>query len=338
MTIRSLLLKTAGVLLALTTAAAAQQYPTKPIRLIIPFPPGGSNDMVGRLIAQQLTERLGRQIIVDNRSGAGGVIGTELASQAPKDGYTLLMISIAHAVNPWLYDLKGRYDPMKSFTPVAVARLRPERAGGQSGRPAKNVKELIALAKKTPGKVGWASAGVGSFQHLGGALFEMQAGVKFLHVPFKGGGPAMIDVVAGHNPVMFSSLVQTTPQIQPASCARSASAAKAEPILPDVPTIDEAGVSGYEATNWWGIVAPAGVPQAVVDRLRKEIAAVQTAKPVLEAFAKEGADVLQMSQAEFAAFMASEMAKWEKVVKASGMKPNKRGPKDSGLPASRQEL
>jgi tripartite-type tricarboxylate transporter receptor subunit TctC len=183
------------------------------------------------------------------------------------------------------------------------------------------VKELIALAKASPGKVGWASAGVGSFQHLGGALFELQAGVKFLHVPFKGGGPAMIDVVAGHNQVMFSSLVQTTPQIQSGKLrALGVGGKNRSPILPKVPTIAEAGVPDYEATNWWGIVAPAGVPQAVVDRLRKEIAVVQQSKPVLEQFAKEGADVLQMSQAEFAKFMASEMAKWEKVVKASGMK------------------
>ncbi len=321
MTFRSLLLKTAVALLALTTAAAAQQYPTKPIRLIIPFPPGGSNDVVGRLIAQQLTERLGRQIIVDNRSGAGGVVGTELASQAPKDGYTLLIISIAHAVNPWLYDLKGRYDPLKSFTPIAALASGPNVLVVNPNYPAKNVKELIELAKKSPGKVGWASAGVGSFQHLGGALFEVQTGVKFLHVPFKGGGPAMIDVVAGHNPVMFSSLVQTTPQIQSGKLrALGVGGPKPSPILPGIPTIADAGVPGYEATNWWGIVAPAGVPQAVVDRLRKEIAAAQTAKPVLDAFAKEGADVLQMSQAEFAAFMASEQAKWEKVVKASGMK------------------
>jgi tripartite-type tricarboxylate transporter receptor subunit TctC len=326
MTIRSLLVKTAGVLLALTTLApvvpaAAQQYPTKPIRLIIPFPPGGSNDVVGRLIASQLSEKLGRQIIVDNRSGAGGVIGTELASQAPKDGYTLAIISIAHAVNPWLYDLKGRYDPIKSFTPIAALGSGPNVLVVNPNYAAKNVKELIELAKKSPGKVGWASAGVGSFQHLGGALFEVQTGVKFLHVPFKGGGPAMIDVVGGHNPVMFSSLVQTTPQIQSGKLRPlGVGGLKPSKILPGVPTIAEAGVPDYEATNWWGIVAPAGVPQPVVDRLRKAIAEVQASPAVLEAFAKEGADVLQMGQAEFAAFMASEMAKWEKVVKASGMK------------------
>ena len=321
MSLQSLAIKTAALLVALTTAAAAQQYPTKPVRLIIPFPPGGSNDVVGRLIATHLGERLGRQIIVDNRSGAGGVIGTEIASQAPKDGYTLAIVSIAHAVNPWLYDLKGRYDPIKSFTPIASLASGPNVLVVNPSTPAKNVKELIALAKKTPGKLGWAHAGIGSFQHLGGALFELQAGVKFLAVPFKGGGPAMIDVVGGHNPVMFSSLVQTTPQIQSGKLrALGLGGKKRSPILPDVPTIAEAGVPDYEATNWWGIVAPAGVPQAVVDRLRKEIAAVQGLKPVLDQFAKEGAEVLQMSQAEFGAFMEAEMNKWQKVVKETGMK------------------
>jgi len=319
--IHSLLLKTAGVLLALTTAAAAQQYPVKPIRMIIPFPPGGSNDVVGRLIAQQLTERLKQQVIVDNRSGAGGVIGTEVASHAPKDGYTLSIVSIAHAVNPWLYDLKGRYDPIKSFTPIAILASGPNVLVVNPGSPAKSVKDLIALAKKSPGKVGWAHAGIGSFQHLGGSLFELQAGVKFLAVPFKGGGPAMIDVVAGHNQVMFSSLVQTTPQIQSGKLrALGVGGKKPSAILPGVPTIADAGVPGYEAVNWWGIVAPAGVPQPVVDRLREAIAQAQKAKPVLDQFAREGADVVQMSQAEFGAFMASEMAKWEKVVKETGMK------------------
>jgi tripartite-type tricarboxylate transporter receptor subunit TctC len=187
--------------------------------------------------------------------------------------------------------------------------------------PANNVKELIALAKKTPGKVGWASAGVGSFQHLGGALFEVQAGVKFLHVPFKGGGPAMIDVVGGHNPVMFSSLVQTTGMIQQGKLrALGVGGEKRSPVLPDVPTIAEAGVPGYAAVNWWGIVAPAGVPPAVVERLRKELEAVQDSKVVLDQFAREGADVVKMSQAEFGTYMTTEMAKWEKVVKDSGMK------------------
>jgi tripartite-type tricarboxylate transporter receptor subunit TctC len=319
--IRSLPLMIAGVLVALGTSAAAQQYPTKPIRLIIPSVPGGSNDVVGRSIATQLGERLGRQIIVDNRGGAGMVIGTEIAANAPKDGYTIALISIGHAVNPWIHDLKGRYDPIKSFTPIAILASGPNVLVVNPGLQANNVKELIALAKERPGKLGWASAGLGSFQHLGGSLFELMARVKFLGVRFKGGGPAMIDVVGGHNQVMFSSLVQTTPQIQAGKLrALGVGGKKRTPVLPDVPTIAEAGVPGYEATNWWGIVAPAGVSQAIVDRLRKEIAVVQSAKPVVDQFAQEGADVVQMTQAEFAAFIVSETDKWGKVVKETGMK------------------
>jgi tripartite-type tricarboxylate transporter receptor subunit TctC len=322
-TIRSLPLMIAGVLAGLIAPAAAQQYPTKPIRFIVPSVPGGSNDVVGRTIATPLGERLGRQIVVDNRGGAGMVIGTELAANAPKDGYTIALVSIGHAVNPWIYDLKGRYDPIKSFTPIAILASGPNVMVVNPGVPAKNVKELVALAKEKPGKLGWASAGLGSFQHLGGSLFELMAGVKFLGVRFKGGGPAMIDVIAGHNSVMFSSLVQTTPQIQSGKLrALGTGGRKRTSILPDVPTIDEAGVPGYEATNWWAIMAPAGVPQAVVDRLRKEIAVVQTLKPVMEQFAREGADIVQMSQAEFADFLVAETAKWGKVVKEAGMKVN----------------
>ena len=321
MPFHSRLLKTAGILVALTTAVSAQQYPTKPIRLIIPFPPGGSNDVVGRLIAQQLAERLGRQVIVDNRSGAGGVVGTELASQAPKDGYTISMISIAHTVNPWLYDLKGRYDPIKSFTPVAILGGAPNVLLVNPGTPANNVKELIELAKKSPGKLGWAHAGIGTFQHLGGALFELQTGVKFLAVPFKGGAPAITDLIGGHTTLAFATIVATAGQVRSGKLrALGVGGTRPSPSLPNVPTIADAGVPGYEASNWWGIVAPAGVPQAVIDRLRQEVAVVQKTKPVLEHFAREGAEVVQMSQAEFAAFLVAETNKWGKVVKETGMK------------------
>ena len=319
--IRAMPLAIVAMLAASVTSAAAQQYPTKTIRMIIPSAPGGSNDVVGRSIATLLSERLGRQIIVDNRAGAGTMIGTELASKAPNDGYTLSIISIAFAVNPWLYDLKGRYDPIKSFTPIAMLAAGPNVLVVNPGLPVRSVKELIALAKEKPGKVGWASAGIGSFQHLGGSLFELQTGVKFLGVRFKGGGPAMIDVIGGHNQVAFSSLVQTTAQIQAGKLrALGVGGKKRVPILPDVPTISEAGVPGYEASNWWGIVAPAGVPQAVVDRIRKELDVVLTAKPVIDQFANEGAEVVRMSQAEFSDFIAAELKKWQRVVKESGMK------------------
>jgi tripartite-type tricarboxylate transporter receptor subunit TctC len=319
--IRALPLATLMLAVSITSAAAQQQYPIKPIRMIIPSAPGGSNDVVGRPIATYLGERLGRQIIVDNRAGAGTMIGTELASKAPNDGYTLLVVSIAFAVNPWLYDLTGRYDPLKSFTPIAMLASGPNVLAVNPGLPVNNVKELIALAKEKPGKIGWASSGIGSFQHLGGSLFELQAGVKFLGVRYKAGGPAMIDVVAGHNQVVFSSLVQTTGQIHSGKLkALGVGGKKRAPILPEVPTISEAGVPGYEASNWWGIVAPAGVPQAVVDRIRKELAVVLTAKPVIEQFANEGAEVVQMGQAEFGDFIAAELKKWQPVVKETGMK------------------
>src|SRR5262249_37487231 len=238
---RSLLLKAAALLLAITTSAAAQDYPNKPVRLIIPFPPGGSNDVVGRMFATQLSEKLGKQVIVDNRAGAGGVIGTEVAANSAPDGYTLLVISIAHAVNPWLYKLT--YDPIKSFTPVAILASGTNVLVVNPELPVKSVKELLDLAKQKPGELQYASAGVGSFQHLGGELFKIEAGVNILHVPFKGGGPAMIDVIGGHTKVMFSSLVQTTPHIKSGKLRALGTGGKQRsPVLPDVPTIAEAGV------------------------------------------------------------------------------------------------
>jgi tripartite-type tricarboxylate transporter receptor subunit TctC len=319
-TFHSLLLKSAGLLLALSTTVAAQDYPTKPVRLIIPFPPGGSNDVVGRFIATQLGERLGKQVIVDNRgAGAGGIVGTEIAANAPHDGYTLLIISLAHAVNPWLYKLP--YDPIKAFTPVAVLASGPNVLVVNPALQVQSVKDLVTLAKQKPGQIQWASAGVGSFQHLGGELFKLTAGVDMLHVPFKGGGPAMIDVIGGHTQVMFSSLVQTTPHIKSGKLrALGTGGLKRNPVLPDVPTVAEAGVPTYEAVNWWGIVAPAGTPPAIVEKLHQAISAVQDSPEVQKQFSTEGAEVVKKSSAEFGQFMISEMNKWERVVKEGGIK------------------
>lgn len=316
---RSLLLKAAAFLMALTATAAAQDYPTKPVRLIIPFPPGGSNDVVGRMIATQLSEKLGKQVIVDNRAGAGGVIGTEVAANSPNDGYTLLIISIAHAVNPWLYKLT--YDPIKSFTPISILASGPNVVAINPQLPVNSIKELIALAKKEPGKLAYASAGVGSFQHLGGELFKLEAGVDLLHVPFKGGGPSMIDVIGGHTKIVFSSLVQTTPHLKSGKLKALATGGdKRSPVLPDVPTVAEAGVPTYRAVNWWGIVAPAGTPQPIIARLHKAISEVQNATAVREQFAREGADIVQMSPEEFGKFIESEMVKWGRVVKEGKIK------------------
>jgi tripartite-type tricarboxylate transporter receptor subunit TctC len=316
----SMLLKVAAIILVLTTAAAAQDYPTKPVRLIVPFPPGGSNDVVGRLIATHLSERLGKQVVVDNRAaGAGGVVGTETAANAARDGYTLLIISIAHTVNPWLYNLP--YDPIKAFTPVAILASGSNVLVVNPQLPVHSVQDLLAAAKEKPGQLQYASAGVGSFQHLGGELFKLTAGVDLLHVPFKGGGPAMIDVVGGHTKIMFSSLVQTTPHIRSGKLrALGTGGAERNPVLPDVPTIAEAGVPGYEAVNWWGVAAPAGTPAAIVEKLHKEITAVQSSEEVKRHFATEGAQIVQMSSAGFGAFIETEMTKWERVVKEGGIK------------------
>jgi tripartite-type tricarboxylate transporter receptor subunit TctC len=264
-------------------------------------------------------DRLGQQVVVDNRGGAGGIIGTEAASKTAPDGYTLLVISIAHAVSPWLYQL--HYDPIKSFTPVAILASGPNVLVVHPSLPVHSVTELIALAKEKPGELNYASAGIGSFQHLSGELFKLIAGVNIVHVPYKGGGPAMTDVLGGHTRIMFSSLVQTTPFVLNGQLrALGTSGAKRNPALPDVPTIEEAGLPGYEATNWWGVVAPAGTPAAIVEKLHREIAAVQNLPQTKEQFATQGADIVQMTQAEFGTFIEKEINKWERVVKESGMK------------------
>jgi tripartite-type tricarboxylate transporter receptor subunit TctC len=308
-----------GLLLALASPAVAQDYPNRPVRLIIPFPPGGSNDVVGRLVANQLSEKLGHKVFVDNRGGAGGVLGTEAAANAAPDGYTLLVVSIAHAVNPALYKLN--YDPIKSFAPISIMATGPNVLAVNPTLPVKSVKELVALAKEKPGSIDYASAGVGSFQHLGGELFKLVAGVNLQHVPYKGGGPAMQDVIAGHVKVMFSSLVQTTPFIHSGQLrALGVGGAKRNPVLPDVPTIQEAGVPGYVADNWWGIVAPAGTPQPIIDRLYKDLQETLKSPELTAAFAREGAEAVTMSTAEFSSYMESEIAKWAKVIKEGNIK------------------
>ncbi|MGB9366462.1 MAG: tripartite tricarboxylate transporter substrate binding protein [Xanthobacteraceae bacterium] len=307
-----------ALLLALTAPAAAD-YPDKPVRLIIPFPPGGSNDVVGRLVANQLSEKLGHKVFVDNRGGAGGVIGTEAAASAAPDGYTLLVVSIAHAVNPALYTLK--YDPIKSFTPISIMATGPNVLAVNPSLPVKDVKELVALAKEKPGSIDYASAGVGSFQHLGGELFKLVAGVNLQHVPYKGGGPAMQDVIAGHVKVMFSSLVQTTPFINSGQLrALGVGGAKRNPVLPNVPTIQEAGVPGYIADNWWGIVGPAGMPKEIVDRLYRDIQEVLKSRELTEAFAREGAEAVTMTSDDFAKYIENEIVKWGRVVKEGNIK------------------
>jgi tripartite-type tricarboxylate transporter receptor subunit TctC len=289
------------------------------VRLIVPFPPGGSNDVVGRIVATGLGERLGKQVLVDNRGGAGGVLGTEAAANAAPDGYTLLVISLAHTVNPGLYKLK--YDPIKSFVPVAMLGSGANVLCVHPSVPVNTLAELLALAKEKPGTLNYATAGSGSFQHMGSELFKLMAGIDIVHVPFRGGGPAMIDVVGGHSQIVLSSLIQTMPHIRSGKLKPLGTGGKERsPILPDVPTIAEAGVPGYEMANWWGIVAPAGTPQAIVDRLAKEIGVVLASPETQKVFSNEGAEVVQKTGAEFGAFIEAELAKWQQVVKEAKIK------------------
>ena len=300
-------------------AAAADDYPSRAIRLIIPFPPGGSNDVVGRIVANQLGQKLGKQVFVDNRAGAGGIVGSDLAAKATPDGYTLLVVSIAHAVDPWLY--KEPFDPMKDFVPVSIIATGTNVLTVNPAVPAHSVKELLALAKERPGVLNYASAGIGSFQHLSGELFKLTAEVDIQHVPYKGGGPAMLAVIAGEAQVMFSSIVQTVPSIQSGALrALATGGAEKSPILPDLPTIAEAGVPGYVATNWWGIVAPAGTPQPIVDKLHDAIAELLNSAETKKYLDNEGAAPVRMSSAEFGKFVEAEIAKWGPVVKKAGMK------------------
>ncbi len=299
--------------------AAAQSYPAKPVRLIIPFPPGGSNDIVGRLIATKLTERLGKQVIADNRGGAGGVIGTEAAAKSEPDGHTLVIISSAYAFNTWLYKLP--YDPVKGFTPVAKLATGPNVLAVHPSVPVNSVKELVALAKQQPGKLNFAAAGAGSFQHLGTELFKMTASVDIAIVQFKGGGPAMIDVIGGHTQATLGSLIQFMPHIKSGKVkALGTGGAKRSVVLPDVPTIAEAGVPGYEANNWWGILAPAGTPPAIVRRVHKELTEILGLAEIQKRFLDQGAEVDALGPAEFGPFIAAETAKWGRVVREGNIK------------------
>jgi tripartite-type tricarboxylate transporter receptor subunit TctC len=303
------------------TPAAAQPYPTKPVRMIIPFPPGGGSDVTGRVVATALGERLGTQVIVDNRGGAGGIIGSETAANAAADGYTLLLVSLAHTVNPWLYDLKNRYHPINSFAPVAAIAASPVVLAVNPALSVHSVAELVSVAKAKPGKLQYASAGIGSVTHLAGELFKFTAKIDMLHVPFKGAGAAMLDVMAGHTNLFFGGLLATVSQVRAGRLrALGVGSLKRNPILPEVPAIAEAGVPGYETVNWFGLLAPAGTPAAIVERLHKEIATVQNLPDVQKQFDADGATVLRMTPAAFRAYMVADMNKWERVVKEGGIK------------------
>ena len=311
-----------SLVLLVGSAVALAQYPLKPIRLIVPFPPGGSNDIVARLIGQELTGRLGQQVIIDNRGGAGGMIGTETAANSKPDGYTLLVISVAYAYNPAMYKSMLKYDPEKSFVPVTILGRGPNAFTVHPQLPVKTVKDLVALAKSKPGALNYASAGVGSFQHLSSEMFNVLAGVKIVHVPFKGGGPAMADVIAGNTQLCIGSLIQMMPHARSGRLrAIATGGAKRAPAMADVPTVMESGVPGYEANNWWGILAPTGTPNEIVTKVHSETAAVLANPEIRKRFEAEGAETVTMSSAEFGKFIRTETARWGKVVREANIKP-----------------
>lgn len=271
------------------------------------------------MIAAKLTNRLSKQVVADNRGGAGGVVGTEMAAKAAPDGHTLVIIAAGHAINPSLYKLP--YDHDKSFIPIAKMGSGPNVLTVYPGLPANSVKELVSLAKKQPGNLVCASSGIGSFNHLGGELFKMMAGIDFKIVQFKGGGPAMIDTMGGHSQISLGTLTQSLPHIKSGKLkVLGLGGRKRSPMLPDVPTIAEAGVAGYEATNWWGMLAPAGTPKAIVDRLQKELSIIMSSEDTKKMFADQGADAEMMGSDEFGKFIIAETEKWGKVVRESNIK------------------
>lgn len=317
--ISSAALLLAALLVAGPTGAAAQDFPNRPLRLVLGFAPGGGSDLIGRMIAGQLTEQIGRQVIVENRAGAGGTLAAEAVAKAPADGYTLMLATIANALHPHVYKLS--YDPAKAFQPVSLLARGGYVLAINPNVPAKDVKEFIAHAKANPGKVFMGNSGAGSFVHLTSALFSLMAGADITHVSYKGSGPAIIEVLGGHAHGVISAPGQIAGHHKSGKLrAIGVTDSKRVGVLPDVPTIAEAGLPGYEAANWWAIVTTGGTPAAIVDKLNKEIGAVLASAKAKEQFEKEGAEVSPMKPDDLAKFMAAETEKWGRVVREAKIK------------------
>jgi tripartite-type tricarboxylate transporter receptor subunit TctC len=312
----------AAVLACFTMPGAlAQSYPAKPIRLVVPSSPGGGTDITGRIVAQKLTELLRQQVVVDNRAGAGTRIGNEIVAKSPPDGYTLLMGLSTLAIIPAVYRSVS-YDALKDFAPISQAVSVPNVLVVHPSLPARSVKELIALGKNRPRDLVAGSAGTGTNPHLSLELFKSLAGIEIVHVPYKGSGPGVVALVSGEVAVFFPSAPSATPHIK-AKRVRPlgvTTATRAE-VLPDVPSIAEAGLPGYEATQWFGVLAPAGTPQAIVDRLHKEIVVALKSPDVVKQLSTQGAQIVASSPEQFAAYIRAETQKWAGVVKAAGIKP-----------------
>ena len=297
--------------------AGAQTYPDRPVRLVVGFPPGGAADILGRIAAQQLGSGLGQQVVVDNRGGAGGLIATEIAARANPDGYTLLFTSIPHVINPHLYR-KVTYDAIRDFTPVIQFVAVPLMMASGPSLPAKNVKEVIALAKAKPGQLSYASAGSGASSHLAMELFRSMAGVELLHVPYKGTGPLITDMLGGQVALTIASAVPLTPQVKAGKLrALGVTGPKRSPAFPDVPAIAET-VAGYEVVNWFGVIAPAGTSKAIVTRVNAELAKALQSPELVKALAAQTAEAAGGTPEAFGRVIKADSTKWAKVVRESG--------------------
>jgi tripartite-type tricarboxylate transporter receptor subunit TctC len=310
-------LATSAVLSIASVPVGAQQYPDRPIRLIVGFPPGGAADILGRLAAQQLTEALGQQVVVDNRGGAGGLIATEIAAKGAPDGYTLLFTSIPHVINPHLYR-KVNYDAIKDFVPVVQFVAVPLMMASHPALPAKTVKELIAYAKPRPGQINYASGGSGASSHLAMELFKSMAGIDLNHIPYKGTGPLITDLIAGQVSLTIASAVPLAPHVRSGRLRGMAvTGPKRSPSFPDLPAIAET-VPGYEVVNWFGLLAPAGTPRTIVARLSADLNKALVSRDLRERLNAQGADAAGGTPEEFAKVIKADFAKWAKVVRNSG--------------------
>jgi tripartite-type tricarboxylate transporter receptor subunit TctC len=314
---RIILLPSVFILGCAAVAVGAQPYPDRPIRLIVGFPPGGAADILGRHAAQQLTEAFGQQVVVDNRGGAGGLIATETAARANADGYTLLFTSIPHVINPHLYR-KVTYDAIKDFAPIVQFVAVPLMMASHAELPVKSVKDVIAQAKAAPGKLNYGSGGSGSSSHLAMELFKSMAGVDLVHIPYKGVGPMITDMLAGQVRLTISSAVPLSPQVRAGRLRGLAvTSPKRSPSFPDLPAIAET-VGGYEVVNWFGILAPAGAPKPVIGRVNQALNAGLASAALKQRLSAQGADAVGGTPEQFAKVIRADLAKWAKVVKASG--------------------
>ena len=310
----------AALLTASLPAAIAQSYPSKPVRLIVPFAPGGFTDVVARILGQKLSVAMGQQFIVENKPGAGSTIGTDFVAKAAPDGYTLVMVSSTHVISPWIYK-NLPYDPIKSFSVVSKLVDSPYVLLVNPKMPARNVREFIAAAKASPDSVHYASSGNGSAQHLMGGLFVAMTGAPLKHVPYKGSSGAATDLVAGIVEASFAGVPNALAQVpQGRLRALAVTTARRIPQLPDVPTMQEAGVPGYEASVWLALLAPAGTPREIVNRLNTEIANLMASADTRKALYDAGVEPTPSSPEDMAAYMTQELVRWGKVVKDAGVK------------------